>query len=270
MLKNKKIGFIGGGAMAESLIRGIMNAKLVMPSQIRVNDISKERLDYLSSSFAIVTSPDMREIAQEADILFLTVKPQVISSVLDIIAPLVDKTTIIVSVAAGVKIETLQSKLKEVPIIRVMPNTPVAVGEGMSAMALGEFTTTVTSEPIAAVFASVGRVVTVNEDAMDAVTGLSGSGPAYAFVLIDALSDAGVRVGLSRQTSIMLAAQTLLGAAKMVLETNEHPAVLRDKVTSPGGTTIAGVHVLEQQGVRAALIDAVIAATNRSCEMGRK
>lgn len=270
MLKNKRIGFIGGGAMAESLIRGMLNANLVMPSQIRVNDISKERLDYLSSSFAIATASDMQQIVTAVDVLFLTVKPQVIAGVLDKIAPLVDKTTIVVSVAAGVTIATLQSKLTEVPIIRVMPNTPVAVGEGMAAMALGQFATKENSDSIAAVFASVGRVVTVSEDAMDAVTGLSGSGPAYAFVLIDALSDAGVRVGLSRQTSIMLAAQTLLGAAKMVLETNEHPAVLRDKVTSPGGTTIAGVHVLEQQGVRAALIDAVVAATNRSSEMGKK
>ncbi len=270
MLTNKEIGFIGGGAMAESLIRGILNAKLVMPSQIGVYDISRERMDYLSNSFSITTAPDIPEIVKKADILFLTIKPQVIAGVIDTIAPIVAQTAIVVSVAAGVTIDTLQSRLSEVPIIRVMPNTPVAVGEGMSAMALGKFATKEISDPIAKIFASVGRVVTVNEDAMDAVTGLSGSGPAYAFVLIDALADAGVRVGLARQTSIVLAAQTLMGAAKMVLETNEHPAILRDKVTSPGGTTIAGVHVLEQQGVRAALIDAVVAATNRSCEMGKR
>ena len=270
MLINKQIGFIGGGAMAESIIRGILKAELVMPSQIIVNDISSQRLAYLSNSFAISTTLDTQAIVKQSDILFLTVKPQVISGVIDTIAPLVTKNTIVVSVAAGVTIDTLQSKMSEVPIIRVMPNTSVAVGEGMSAIALGKYATEAVSEPVAEVFASVGRVVTVSENSMDAVTGLSGSGPAYAFVIIDALADAGVRVGLSRQTSILLAAQTLLGAAKMVLETNEHPAKLRDMVTSPGGTTITGVHVLEQKGVRAALIDAVVAATDRSIEMGKQ
>lgn len=270
MLKNKQIGFIGGGAMAESIIRGILSAELVLPSQVMVNDISRDRLAYLSSAFAIATTPDSQELIKQADIVFLTVKPQVIANVIDTIAPLVPKTTIVVSVAAGVTIAALQSKLAEVPIIRVMPNTPVAVGEGISAMALGKYATKAVSDPVAEVLASVGRVVTVSEDSMDAVTGLSGSGPAYAFVLIDALADAGVRVGLARQTSILLAAQTLMGAAKMVLETNEHPAKLRDMVTSPGGTTIAGVHVLEQKGVRAALIDAVVAATERSREMGKR
>ncbi|MBP2662615.1 MAG: proC [Firmicutes bacterium] len=270
MLINKQIGFIGGGAMAESIIRGILSAGLVMPSQIMVNDISSERLAHLSSSFAIATTLDSQEIVKQSDILFLTVKPQVISGVIDTIAPIVTKTTIVVSVAAGVPIDMLQSKMSGVPIIRVMPNTPVAVGEGMSAMALGKYATKAVSDPIAQVFASVGQVVTVSEDSMDAVTGLSGSGPAYAFVVIDALADAGVRVGLSRQTSILLAAQTLMGAAKMILETNEHPAKLRDMVTSPGGTAIAGVHILEQKGVRAALIDAVVAATKRSREMGKR
>ena len=270
MLINKQIGFIGGGAMAESIIRGILSAELVMPSQIMVNDISSERLAHLSSSFAISTTLDSQEIVKQSDILFLTVKPQVISGVIDTIAPIVTKTTIVVSVAAGVPIDMLQSKMSGVPIIRVMPNTPVAVGEGMSAMALGKYATKAVSDPIAEVFASVGQVVTVSEDSMDAVTGLSGSGPAYAFVVIDALADAGVRVGLSRQTSILLAAQTLMGAAKMILETNEHPAKLRDMVTSPGGTAIAGVHTLEQKGVRAALIDAVVAATKRSREMGKR
>jgi len=160
--------------------------------------------------------------------------------------------------------------LPGVPIVRVMPNTAVAVGAGMSAIALGKYASIQAGELASAVFASVGRVVTVNEEAMDAVTGLSGSGPAFAYVLIDALSDAGVRVGFSRSMATTLAAQTLYGAAKMVLETGEHPAKLRDMVTSPGGTSIAGIHVLEQKGVRAALMDAVVAATNRSREMGQK
>ncbi|SDD40590.1 pyrroline-5-carboxylate reductase [Sporomusa acidovorans] len=270
MLKNKQIGFIGGGAMAEALIRGILNAGLVVPSQILVSDVSVERLDYLRGTFTILTTTDSQETARQSDILFLTVKPQVINGVIDTIAPVVSKSTVLVTVAAGVTISTYQNKMPGVPIIRVMPNTPVAVGEGMSAMALGKYATTEVSKPVAQVFSSVGQVVTVSEDTMDAVTGLSGSGPAYAFVLIDALTDAGVRVGFSRQTAVLLAAQTLLGAAKMVLATGEHPAKLRDMVTSPGGTAITGVHILEQNGVRAALIDAVVAATNRSREMGRR
>lgn len=270
MLTNKKIGFIGGGAIAEALLRGMLSADLVMPSQLSVSDINTERLNYLKSTFGVSTTTVSQDTAKQSDMLFLTIKPQVIDAVIDTIAPVVTKSTVLVSVAAGITIATLQDRMPNVPIIRVMPNTPVAVGEGMSAMALGKYVTNELSDSVAQVFSSVGKVVTVSENTMDAVTGLSGSGPSYAFVLIDALADAGVRVGLSRQTAILLAAQTLMGAAKMVLETGEHPAKLRDMVTSPGGTSITGVHVLEQNGVRAALIDAVVAATDRSREMGRR
>lgn len=270
MLENKKIGFIGGGAMAEALIRGLLMAKLVLPSQVHITDISRARLEYLEKTFSVVTGFDSQEVARTADILFLTVKPQIINSVLDIIAPVVSKNTIIISIAAGVTIATLQGKMPGVAIVRVMPNTPVAVGEGMSAIALGKYAGPVVEEIASALFSSVGKVVTVEENSMDAVTGLSGSGPAYVFMLIDALTDAGVRVGFSRQTALLLAAQTLLGSAKMVLETGEHPAKLRDMVTSPGGTAIAGIHMLEQRGLRAAMIDAVVSATTRSREMGKK
>lgn len=270
MLQDKKLGFIGGGAIAEALIRGILKAELVAANQITVNDISEERLSYVNNNYAVSISTDSQDIASKADILFLTVKPQILSNVLDTIAPVVAKTTIVISVAAGVTIPTLQNKMPGVPIVRVMPNTPVAVGEGMSAIALGKYAGAKTGELAAAIFSSVGKVVTLDESSMDAVTGLSGSGPAYVFVLIDALADAGVRVGLSRQNALILAAQTLLGSAKMVLETGEHPAKLRDMVTSPGGTSIAGVHMMEQKGIRAALIDAVMAATHRSREMGKK
>ena len=156
------------------------------------------------------------------------------------------------------------------PVIRVMPNTPVAVGEGMTALALGSKADNEDGTVAQKIFDSVGKTVLLPESAMDAVTGLSGSGPGYGFVIIDALADAGVKVGLTRKDAITLAAQTLLGSAKMVLETGEHPAKLRDMVTSPAGTTIAGIHVLEQAGLRAALIDAVEAATLRSKAMGEK
>ncbi|MBP2653062.1 MAG: proC [Firmicutes bacterium] len=270
MLNNKIIGIIGGGAMAEALIRGMLTAKLVAAERIVVSDVSEERLSFLANTFGVRTSLDSKAVSNQADVLFLAVKPQVISGVLDEIASSTKKTTVVVSIAAGITIAVLEAKLPGVPVIRVMPNTPVAVGAGMSAVALGSYATTAMGDLAATVFASVGRVVIVNESAMDAVTGLSGSGPSFAYVLIDALSDAGVRVGLPRQMALTLAAQTLLGAAKMVLETGEHPAKLRDMVTSPGGTSIAGVHVLEQRSVRAALIDAVVAAAERSREMGTK
>lgn len=270
MLQGKKIGFIGSGAMAEALISGILNAGLVIPTQITVSDISQTRLTYMNEKFGIHTTLAMKEVADEANVLFLTVKPQVIPTVLAGIASYITATTLVISIAAGITIQTLQDKMPGVPIVRVMPNTPVSVGEGMSVIALGGYAGEESGQLALTIFAAVGKAVRMDESAMDAVTGLSGSGPGYAFVLIDALADAGVRAGLSRQHSITMAAQTLLGAAKMVLETGEHPGKLRDMVTSPGGTTIAGIHVLEQRGVRAALSDAVQAATARSQEMGRK
>lgn len=270
MLQDKKIGFIGSGAMAEALIGGILKAGLVMPNHIIANDISQNRLQYMNEKFGILTDLSIKEIVKASDILFLTVKPQIINGVLDTIAPLLSPTTLVVSIAAGITIGMLENKLVRIPIIRVMPNTPVSVGEGMSVLALGHYAGEENGELVLTIFSSVGRAIIMEESAMDAVTGLSGSGPGYAFVLIDALTDAGVRMGLSRHNSLVMAAQTLLGAAKMVLETGEHPAKLRDMVTSPGGTAIAGIHMLEQRGVRAALIDAVQAATKRSQEMGKK
>ncbi len=169
-----------------------------------------ERLEYLAGALGVATSLDSQEVAGSSDVLFLTVKPQTINEVLDMIAPVVAKNTTVISIAAGITIATLQGKLPGVPIVRVMPNTAVAVGAGMSAIALGKYASAKAGELASAVFASVGRVVTVNEEAMDAVTGLSGSGPAFAYVLIDALADAGVRVGFSRSMATILAAQTLL------------------------------------------------------------
>jgi pyrroline-5-carboxylate reductase len=256
--------------MAEALISGILHAGLVAPSQIIANNISPKRLEYMQDKFNIHTTLCVEEVVKDANILFLTVKPQVIPTILRKIAPLVTPNTLVVSVAAGITLQVLQEKMPGIPMVRVMPNTPVAVGEGMSVISLGEYAGQEHEQVVLAICSAVGKASKMDESAMDAVTGLSGSGPGYAFVLIDALADAGVMVGLSRQDSIMMAAQTLLGAAKMVLETGEHPAKLRDMVTSPGGTTIAGIHVLEQRGVRAALMEAVQMSKQRSQEMGRK
>ncbi len=269
MLNDKKVAFVGGGAIAEAIVGGIIKAGLVLPQQITVCDISQERRGHMENKFGVNASADAAQVAPAVDVLFLTVKPQVIQSVLDSLNGVVRVATTVISVVAGTSTDVLQEKLAGVPIVRVMPNTPVAVGEGMAAITLGKYADQQSAELATMLFSAVGRTVMVAESAMDAVTGLSGSGPGYAYVMIDALADAGVRVGLPRTVALTLAAQTLLGAARMVLETGEHPAKLRDMVTSPGGTTIAGIHVLEQSGVRAALIDAVVCATERSREMGQ-
>lgn len=270
MLEGKKIGFIGGGAIAEAIVRGMLEAKLVTAEQVFVYDISQERLQYLAQQLHVQKAADVDIVAQECAVVFLTVKPQVIDRVLTSLAGCITPAHLVISVAAGIPLNTLEGALPNVPVIRVMPNTPVAVSEGMSVLALGKTVTAAQADIGLAVFKAVGRALIMEESALDAVTGLSGSGPGYAFVLIDALADAGVRAGLTRQHSIQLAAQTLLGAAKMVLTTGDHPAKLRDMVTSPGGTTIAGIHELEKHGVRAALSEAVAAATARSKEMGKK
>ncbi len=270
MLENKQIGFIGGGAMGEALSRGLLARKMLQPSQVTVFDVSRERLQFLQERYGVKIAESAQTVAATSDILFLTVKPQVMPRVLTEIGKVVKQTTLVVSIAAGIKIATLEKYLPQVPVIRVMPNTPVAVGEGMSAVAKGSYADEASADLVSAMFSAVGRAVQLDESMMDAVTGLSGSGPAFFFVMIEALSDAGVRVGLSRQNALLLSAQTMLGAAKMVLETGEHPAKLKDMVTSPGGTTIAGVQMLENHSLRAALMDAVVAATERSRDMGKE
>ncbi|WP_199883648.1 pyrroline-5-carboxylate reductase [Anaerosinus massiliensis] len=269
-MKDVKIGFIGGGAIAEALIKGILNANLIHPKHIFIAEHKIERCTYLQDIYNINTNTQAENIIDQLDIVFLAIKPQAAHKAMQSICSIVSDKTIVVSVVAGLTIQTLESYFKTQSVLRVMPNTPVAVSEGMSAIALGSKAKSSDGELIQNLFNAVGKTVVVNESLMDAVTGLSGSGPGYGFVIIDALADAGVKAGLPRKTAIMLAAQSLLGAAKMVLVTEEHPAQLRDMVTSPAGTTIEGISVLEKRAVRAALIDAVEAATNRSKAMGSK
>ncbi|WP_331711620.1 pyrroline-5-carboxylate reductase [Anaerosporomusa subterranea] len=269
LLNNKKVGFIGAGAMAEAILKGLLEIGILTASQCMLSDISEQRLQYLSNQYGVSVTQDNLALVKHSDILILAVKPQIIGKVLDEIAPTVDKRTLVISIAAGICLSRLEETLQGVRVLRVMPNTPVAVSAGMAAISLGNLATKEDGQLAVKLFEAVGRAVIIAEDLMDGVTGLSGSGPGYAFVIIDALADAGVLVGLNRQTAILLAAQTLMGAAKMVLETGEHPAKLRDMVTSPAGTTIAGIHVLEQNGLRTALIDAVVEASKRSSEMNK-
>ena len=265
-----KIGFIGGGAMGEALIKGILNDGSVKCEDIFVSEHTQERCNYLIEKYGVsaVLGPD--SFINKIDVLFLAVKPQVAASAIEAFNTKVKKELIIVSIIAGLSIAKLESSFPVQPVVRVMPNTPLMVGEGMAAIALGSKVTAEEGEMIKNIFQSCGRAIMVKENIIDAVTGLSGSGPAYAFLVIDALADGGVAAGLSRKDAITLAAQTMLGSAKMVLETEKHPDVLRDQVTSPAGTTIAGLRVLEQNAVRGAFIDAVMAAAEKSAVMGNK
>ena len=271
MLNGKCLGFIGGGNMAEAMIRGLLKARLLGPQEIFASDVTAERLTYLQQTFGIRTSRDNAEVAGKADIVLFAVKPQIMSPVLDGLLDVITEEKLLISIAAGISTRLIAEKFPgKVRVIRVMPNTPALVLEAASALAPGAAATPEDLELAKRLFAAVGKVVVVEETLMDAVTGLSGSGPAYIFLIIDALSDAGVKVGLSRKVAQLLAAQTVLGAARMVLETHKHPGELKDMVTSPGGTAIAGLHTLEAGGLRTTLINAVEAATRRSMELGRK
>jgi len=270
MTMEKKIAFLGGGNMAEALIKGVILSGTAKPEKILVADISADRLEHLRKNFSISIQRTNNEAAREAEIIVLSVKPQVIDKVLAEIAPVVDAKKLIVSIAAGVSLARIENALKKGSrVVRAMPNAPALVLAGAAALSAGNNATSEDVSLAKGIFDSVGRSVVMDEKLLDAVTGLSGSGPAYVFMIIDALSDAGVKEGLPRQLALELAAQTVYGSAKMVLETKEHPAKLRDMVTSPGGTTIEGLHALEKGKLRATMMNAVEAATARSRELGK-
>lgn len=267
-LNGKSIGFIGAGAMAGALLSGLAKANLVNPEKLFASDINQEQLERLASKLGINTCRENWELVGKVDIVILAVKPQVMERVLKEIRTVAKPDQLFISIAAGITIGFMETFLPSpVPVVRVMPNTPSLVGEGAAAVALGSHANQEHERLATAIFGAVGKVVTVRENLLDSVTGLSGSGPAYVYIMLEALSDAGVRVGLPRDVATTLAAQTVLGAAKMVLETGEHPGKLKDMVTTPGGTTIAGLHALEEGGLRATLINGVLAAVKRAQEM---
>jgi pyrroline-5-carboxylate reductase len=263
------IAFLGGGQMAEALIGGLLAARIAEPGSIVATDPTAARRDALKARFAIRVDEQNMAAAQEADIVVLAVKPQVMPALLaDVGQVLAGK--LVLSIAAGVTIAWIRERIAGARgIVRAMPNTPALVRAGATALA---YQADLAADDVAAariLFEAVGSVVSVEERLMDAVTGLSGSGPAYVFVAIEALADGGVKMGLPRTIAELLAVQTVLGAARMVLESGEHPARLKDQVASPGGTTIAGLYELEAGGLRSCLMAAVEAATNRSQELGR-
>ena len=254
--------------MASALIRGMIRAGVTTADRVSTSDPVASTRDELARETGITASSSNLAVVDQSDVLVLAVKPQSMSQVLRELASVVTADHLVVSIAAGVSIATINDALGAGRrVIRVMPNTPALLGEGASAYALGPDATDEDAAVVQAFLDSVGRAVRVPESQLDAVTGLSGSGPAFVYMIIEALSDGGVRAGLPRDVATTLAAQTVLGSARMVLETKLHPGALKDQVTSPGGTTIAGVHALERGGLRGALIDAVEAAARRSAEL---
>ncbi|HJH32708.1 MAG TPA: pyrroline-5-carboxylate reductase [Methanosarcinaceae archaeon] len=269
-MTNKKIGFIGAGKMGEALIRGIINAGAVDRSNIYASDVYEAGLERLRDELGINISTDNIETVSSSDILILAVKPQILASILPGIKKSITPGKIVISIAAGVPLADIGSGLNPgTRIIRVMPNIAATVAEAASAICLSENASNDDAECALEIFRAVGSAIVIPEHLMDAVTGLSGSGPAFIFPVIEAMADGAVYEGLDRHSALTLAAQTVLGAAKMVIETNTHPGELKDMVTSPAGTTIRGIYELEKHGIRAAFMDAVIAASNRSKELGK-
>ncbi len=270
MLNGKIIGFIGAGNMAETLLSGLIGTNRSEPSDIICSDVRQERLKSLKETYGVQITTNNKEVIRAAEIIIYAIKPQIMAEVIKETASVLDASKLIISVAAGVPMVAIESLIhKDLRLIRAMPNLCVAVKEGATAIAAGSHAKKDDIDQAMAIFNSVGRCVFLKENyLMDAVTGLSGSGPAYIFMIVDALADAGVKMGLSRQEARILSSQTVLGAAKMLLETKYHPGQLKDMVTSPGGTAIAGLHTLEKGGLRTTLIDAVEAATKRSQELG--
>ncbi len=268
MTMTRTIGFIGAGNMAEAMLRGLLRGNDFAPAQISASGPRRERVEELREKYGIDATTDNHKPAS-AEIVVLSVKPQIMGRVLDEVAQTISPDALVISIAAGVPVAAIQARLASgTRVIRAMPNTPALVDAAATAIAGGEHARESDLADAQRIFDAVGVTLILEESQLDAVTGLSGSGPAYVFLILEALSDAGVKVGLSRRTAQLLAAQTLLGSAKLLLETNEHPGRLKDMVTSPGGTAITGLHTLEHGGVRTTLMNAVEAATKRSRELG--
>ena len=270
MLEQVRFAFIGGGNMAEALIKGLLSGLGVTPQHIMATDVMPERCTYMQTTYGITASADNKHAVQESTVVILAVKPQIMPAILEEIAPVVNSEKLVISIAAGITLQTLQRALGDSRrVVRVMPNTPALVLAGAAGISPGKAATAQDVALVERIFNAVGRAMVVSDEMMDVVTGLSGSGPAFIFALIEGLSDGGVLMGLARQTATLLAAQTVLGAAKMVLETGKHPGELKDMVTSPAGTTIAGMHALESGGLRGLMMEAVRRATERSEALGR-
>lgn len=268
---SKNIGFIGCGNMAKAMIGGIVTSKLYSKENVIVSNPSNPSLEYIKDKFGIITTNDNLKVAKFSDILILSIKPNKYKTVINTIKDLIKENTIIISIAAGISIKTIEEYFdKEVKIIRTMPNTPAMVGEGMSSLCSNK---NVNEDEVALVediFRAFGKVEVVDESLMDVVTGVSGSSPAFVYMFIEALADGAVLEGLPRDKAYKMAAQAVLGSAKMVLETGKHPGQLKDEVCSPAGTTIESVYSLEKNDFRGSIIEAVKVCVEKAKAMGNK
>ncbi|XP_021744583.1 pyrroline-5-carboxylate reductase-like [Chenopodium quinoa] len=263
-----KLGFIGAGKMAESIARGVVNSGVLPPSRIFTAHLGAQRREAFQS-FGVSVVDHNHQVVEECDVVIFSVKPQIVKDVVLQLRPKLTEKQLLVSVVAGTKLKDLQEWAGQSRFIRVMPNTPAAVGMAASVISLGGTATEEDGELIEKLFGAIGKAWRANEKLFDAITGLSGSGPAYIFLAIEALADGGVAAGLPRELAKGLAAQTVLGAASMAVNSGKHPAQLKDDVASPGGTTIAGIHELEKGGFRGTLINAVVAAAKRGHELSQ-
>jgi pyrroline-5-carboxylate reductase len=265
-----KLGIIGGGVMAEAILSCLLNKRIYTADTISISEPQAQRRDFLQQKYRVRVTDNNQELARKAEILLLAIKPQVLHSVVVNLKPEeINPQGLIISILAGVTLNELERLFGDRPIIRTMPNTPATVGAGMTAIAAGSLVTPSQMQQAKTIFGAVGEVVEVPEHLLDGVTGLSGSGPAYVAMMVEALSDGGVAAGLPRAVAYQLAIQTVLGTAQLMKDTGIHPAELKDRVTSPEGTTIAAVAELEKAGFRSAIIEAVKAAYRRSQELGK-
>ncbi|MEW6048367.1 MAG: pyrroline-5-carboxylate reductase [Bacillota bacterium] len=270
MKLGERVAVIGSGAMGEAFIRGLLRGGFVTRDELVATDKSPERCAHIEQSYGVLVTADNAEALRSADTAVVAVKPQNIVEALRELAPAVEVGRhLVVSIAAGVPTAAIEKRLPPgTAVVRAMPNIAALVGQAATGLCRGSFAHDSHLKRAQKLFEAIGRAVVVPENLMDAVTGLSGSGPAYAYLVVEALADGGVAAGLSREAALFLAAQTLAGAARMVLDTGRHPAELRNWVTSPAGTTAAGLTVLESRGIRGALMEAVLAGTRRSRELG--
>jgi pyrroline-5-carboxylate reductase len=266
----EKIGVIGAGKIGSAIARGVIRAGLASKENVMASDVSDALRQAIAQELGVKATPDNGELCDFADIVILAVKPQIVDPVAQEISKKLGRGKLLVSVAAGVPLARLQTHLEPgARVVRVMPNISCVVGAGAAGFAGGSHATAADLEKVGAILNSFGIGMPVEEKYLDAVTGLSGSGPAYVFLFMEALADGGVQVGLPRDVALKLAVQTVYGAARMALESNKHLGELKDEVTSPGGTTIAGLYAMEQKGFRGTVIDAVVNATRRSQELGK-
>ena len=266
----EKIGVIGAGKIGAAIARGVIRAGLVAKDHVIASDVSEALRQAAANDLGIKVTADNGALCDFADIIILAVKPQIVDSVAREIAKKLGAKKLLMSVAAGVPLARIEAGLAQgARVVRVMPNIPCVVGAGAAGYAAGAHATAADLEKVGAILNSFGVGLAVEEKYLDAVTGLSGSGPAYVFLFMEALADGGVQVGLARDVALKLAMQTVYGAAKMALEANKHLGELKDEVTSPGGTTIAGLYAMEQKGFHGTVMDAVVSATKRSQELGK-